>query len=66
MNITAQGLGVGLVGVLAEAVSPSSVIVAAGAVSVPAALWPSVLWLKSTLAPAREEGLGGEVPNVAE
>ncbi|SFR00143.1 Predicted arabinose efflux permease, MFS family [Lentzea waywayandensis] len=47
-NITAQGLGAGLAGVLAEVVSPSWVIAVAGALSVPAALWPCLLWLRST------------------
>jgi MFS family permease len=50
MNLTAQGLGVGLAGLLAQATSPVWAIALAGAASVPVALWPSVLWLKSVRA----------------
>ncbi|MEV6712752.1 MFS transporter [Lentzea sp. NPDC051208] len=48
MNVTAQGLGIGLAGIGAEAVTASWAIAIAGAISVPAALWSSILWLKST------------------
>jgi predicted MFS family arabinose efflux permease len=47
-NLTAQGLGTGLAGLLAQATSPTSAIALSGAVSVLVALWPSALWIKST------------------
>lgn len=47
MNLTAQGVGTGLAGVLAQATSPTVAIALAGALSVGVALWPSVLWVKS-------------------
>lgn len=48
LNITVQGLGIGLAGVVADAVSPSWVIAAAGVISIPAASLLSALWLRST------------------
>jgi len=47
MNLTAQGVGTGLAGALAQATSPTVAIALAGALSVGVALWPSVLWVKS-------------------
>jgi MFS family permease len=47
MNITAQGLGVGLAGLAAQTMSPAWVIGLAGAASVPCALWPCAVWLRS-------------------
>jgi MFS family permease len=51
MNLTAQGLGTGLAGLLAQTTSPSEAIALAGAASVVIALWPSALWIKSIRQP---------------
>ena len=50
-NVAAQGMGIGVSGLVAEVVNPSWVIAIAGAVSVPLALWPSLSWLRSTAPP---------------
>ena len=47
MNATAQGLGAGLAGLLAQATSPVAAIGLAGVAAVVAALLPSWLWTRS-------------------
>ncbi len=47
MNITAQGLGIGLAGLAGQATSPSIAIGLSGAASVLVALWPSALLARS-------------------
>lgn len=47
MNLTAQGLGAGLAGLLAQATSPGWAITLAGATSIPIAVWFSALWRRS-------------------
>ncbi|MFC4505151.1 MULTISPECIES: MFS transporter [Streptomyces] len=52
MNLTAQGLGAALAGLVAQATGPSAAIALAGLAAVLLGLWPTTLWLRRETSPA--------------